>query len=319
MAGSRPPGPAPASPRPGELGLLTRSAAELDAALLAWFERSGRRLPVRQHRDPWFVLILEVMSQQTQLARAVVAAERFQAAFPTPAALAAAPRADVLRAWSGLGYNRRAVALHEAAATIVSRHGGAVPGAVAFLEALPGVGPYTARAVAAQAFARPVGPVDVNVRRVLGRLVGRDLRPAELQPLADALVDPDRPGTWTHATMDLAVLVCLRGAPRCPTCPIRPWCSTGLGAAAGREQSRSTDRARPRPAATPFRATRRWLRGALVRELADAPRGEWMPVIGARGSHGPAAVLEALETLARDGLVELGSDGLARLSLAAAP
>jgi len=170
----------------------------LRRAVLAWFADHGRELDFRLdgHLDPWGVLVSEVMAQQTQISRVEERWPAFMAAFPTPAALAAASPADAIRAWRGLGYNRRALSLHRAAVAIEAA-GGVVPGNIAALMALPGVGPYTARAVAAIAFGRPVGAVDVNVRRVLGRILAGEpsaLSPAAAQAAADALVDAGRPG-----------------------------------------------------------------------------------------------------------------------------
>ena len=137
-------------------------------AILAWYATEGRPLAFRATSDPYAVLVSELMAQQTQAERAAEAWTAWIARWPTAAALAAAPVADVLRAWAGLGYNRRALALHRAARVIVAEHAGRIPDDVEALERLPGVGPYTARAVAAIAFGRPVGAVDTNVRRVLG-------------------------------------------------------------------------------------------------------------------------------------------------------
>ena len=143
---------------------------------------------------------------------------------PSRAGLAAAETRDLLRAWAGLGYNRRALALREAARTIVREHGGRVPGTVAELERLPGVGPYTARAVAASAFGVPVAPLDVNVRRVVGRVVGEAVPPDRLQDAADGLVSRDDPRAWVDAVMDLAATVCTARAPRCAACPLAGMC-----------------------------------------------------------------------------------------------
>ncbi len=154
------------------------------------------------------------------------------ARFPTVAALAAASVADVLRAWAGLGYNRRAVNLHRAARAIVAEHDGRVPDTVEGLMSLPGVGPYTARAVSAIAFGRPVGAVDTNVRRVLGRIAagGQEALSAPgMQALANATVPPDRPGDWTHALMDVGQLLCRPRAPRCSGCPALAWCRFAAG------------------------------------------------------------------------------------------
>ncbi|HEX8026281.1 MAG TPA: hypothetical protein VF484_08750, partial [Candidatus Limnocylindrales bacterium] len=142
------------------------AAGGLRDAVLDWYRQNGRPLAFRRTSDPWAILVSEFMAQQTQAARAADAWERFLVTYPTPAALAAASPADALRAWRGLGYNRRALALRGAAIRIVEDHGGSVPRTVEALDALPGVGPYTARALAALAFGARVGAVDTNVRRV---------------------------------------------------------------------------------------------------------------------------------------------------------
>ena len=149
------------------------------------------------------MLVIEVMSQQTQIARSLVRAEAFCEQYPAPESLARASTADVVRAWAGLGYNRRALALHEAARAIVDHRDGRVPADLAHLVALPGIGPYTARAIAARAHGLPVMPIDVNVRRVLGRLVGTD-RPAAMQAFGDAIAGA-LPASGPPATADAAV------------------------------------------------------------------------------------------------------------------
>jgi len=199
-------------------------APELRDAVLAWYDVEGRTLAFRATKDPWAILVSEAMAQQTQAARAAEAWGPFLAEFPNAAALAAATPAAVLRAWRGLGYNRLAVALRRAAIAIVAEHGGRVPADIDALRRLPGVGPYTARAVAALAFGRPVGAVDTNVRRVLNRVVrGRPgaFTEAELQAVADASVPADRPGHWTHALMDVGATFCRPRAPHCEVCPAR--------------------------------------------------------------------------------------------------
>lgn len=281
-----------------------RGRVRLNRDLLAWHRVTGRVIPSRESRDPWRLLVFEVMSHQTQLPRAIAALGPFLVRFPTPVALAGASPAEVLRAWAGLGYNRRALALRAAAIAIVERHAGRVPEDLAALVALPGVGPYTARAIAAQAYRVPVGPVDVNVRRVLVRWAGRDLPPVALQVRADALVDHAEPGTWVHAVMDLAVLVCVPRDPRCGQCPVRAACASA---------DQVELHVRRRTPGQPFAETRRWLRGALVRELRSAAPGAWVEMSGGRGAHSPARVREALEALASDGLVELGEGDAARL------
>jgi len=276
------------------------------------------------------------MAQQTQAARAAEAWSRFLGEFPTVQALAAATPAAVLRAWRGLGYNRRALALRRAAIAIVEEHGGHLPDDLDALRRLPGVGPYTARAVAALAFGRPVGAIDTNVRRVLSRAIGGGpgaFTDAHLQVVADAVVPADRPGEWTHALMDIGATFCRPRAPRCEACPARPWCRAALdgsaaapaiaGPAWGRNQGRGRDEAVPRPRATreavaPFRTTSRWLRGRILDALRDAPADAWTRIGGRIGDHDSSAVEAALAGLARDGLAERHptDPGLARLPTA---
>jgi len=302
----------------------------LRRAVLDWFAAHGRELAFRSagRPDPWAVLVSEVMAQQTQVARVEERLPAFLAAFPSPAAMAASSPADVVRAWRGLGYNRRAVGLHRAAVAIVAA-GGAVPDDVEALRALPGVGPYTARAVAAIAFGRPVGAVDVNVRRVVERLVAGDpaaLAPAAIQAAADALVDPGRPGAWTHALMDLGATLCRPARPACAACPARPWCAAGSGMPRGGVVRSPAHGRRPSPAGTggrrasppvPFERTTRWLRGRIVDRLRDAPPGLPVAFDGPLGAHTRAAVLAALAALARDGIVD--HDGAGRALLAEQP
>jgi A/G-specific adenine glycosylase len=301
----------------------------LGAAVLAWYGARGRALPFRGDRDPYRILVSELMAQQTQVARAAEAWVGFVRQFPTVESLAAASPGDVLRAWRGLGYNRRALGLWRAARAIVDEHDGRVPADVVVLQRLPGVGPYTARAVAALAYGIPVGAVDTNVRRVLGRIVAGDparLGPRALQAVADAAVPPDRPGDWTHALMDVGATVCKPRRPLCHACPAEPWCRA---AADGIEQASEAARAsalraraapaagasrRPRSAG-PFPATTRWLRGRILDRLRDTALGNWTSFDQAIGEHPSAAVAAALVGLAGEGLVELHPDQPTRARL----
>jgi A/G-specific adenine glycosylase len=315
------PNPTPAVP-PDALPVEAR------AAVLAWFDERGRALPFRASRDPYAILVSEVMAQQTQISRVVEAWGRFLTRFPTVQALADSSPADVLRAWQGLGYDRRALNLRRAARAIVEDHGGLIPSDIDALERLPGIGPYTARAVASIAFGARVGAVDTNVRRVLGRaLAGGDaanISPGRIQSMADASVDPDRPGDWTHAVMDIGATLCRPRGPACEACPLRAWCrfaaeTTALRAAVDRTPRRP---ARPVPAsrapAIPFTTTTRWLRGRIVDRLRDVRGADWSIVAAPIGDHDRSAVRAALGALARDGLVEVDATDPDRARLATA-
>ncbi len=282
---------------------LPADLAELHAGVLAWYAAEGRPLAFRATTDPWAILVSEVMAQQTQAARAAEAWEGFVARFPTPAALAAASPALVLRAWRGLGYNRRAIALRDAATRIVDEHEGRVPGDLDALRRLPGVGPYTARAVAALAFGASVGPVDTNVRRVLGRAFFEVPPPrATLQAFADAIVPTGDAGTWTHALMDVGARLCRPRAPRCAACPLRAACRYARHGANATPARASTPGRVPRSA--PFESTSRWLRGRILDRLRDASDGEWVDIGSSIGGHDAEAVRQAVVRLERDGLLE---------------
>ncbi len=275
-------------------------------AVLAWYEAGGRSLAFRVTRDPYAVLVSELMAQQTQAARAAEAWTAWMARFPTVEALAAAPTSEVLRSWAGLGYNRRAISLQRAARAIVDEHAGRVPERVEALVALPGVGPYTARAVLAIAFGLPVGPVDTNVRRVLGRIVAGDpaaIPPAALQSLADAVVPVGRAGDWTHALMDLGAGPCRPRRPRCDGCPAAPWCRY-LAGVAGSEAVDPPSSPPRRGRALPFPSTTRWLRGRILARARDMPDGDWAAYGEPIGVHDRAAVRDALAALVSDGLLE---------------
>jgi A/G-specific adenine glycosylase len=237
--------------------------------MLAWGEAHLRDLPWRRTRDPWAILVSEVMAQQTGVDRVVPYYERFLDRFPTPATCAAAPLGEVLRLWTGLGYNRRAVSLHRTARAVVDHHGGVLPPDLAALRALPGVGPYTARAVLAFAFERDVGVVDTNVGRVLARWAGRPLRAAEAQAQADGQVPRGQAWAWNQAVMELGGTVCRRRRPRCASCPVRrscAWAAAGLAAPDPADGSAGVGTGQPR-----FEGSDRQGRGRLVEALCRGP------------------------------------------------
>ena len=192
--------------------------------MLAWGVPRLRDLPWRATRDPWRILVAEVMLQQTQAPRVIPKWTAFCDAFPTPSACAAASLGDVLRLWQGLGYPRRARNLHDAARLIVERHGGAVPDTIDALRALPGIGPYTARAVLAFAFEHDVAVVDTNIARVLARVTGERLTLRRVQAVGDALVPHGAGWVWNQVLMDVGATVC-RPAPRCHDCPLAAACA----------------------------------------------------------------------------------------------
>jgi A/G-specific adenine glycosylase len=230
-------------------------------ALLAWYAGVARDLPWRRTRDPYSLLVSEVMLQQTQAARVAPRYERFLARFPDVHALAAAPARAVLEEWSGLGYNRRALALH-AAAGRVAAHGWPED-----LTALPGVGAYTAAAVAAFAWDHDRAAVDVNARRVIERWDGRAHTASALADRAAALLPPGRAAAWNQAMMELGATVCTARRPVCGDCPVATCCASA-GTAAAPPRSRS---GRPR-----FEDTDRWARG---RVLASLLAGEPPPAL----------------------------------------
>jgi len=227
--------------------------------LLAWFDGHARDLPWRREPSPYRTLVSELMLQQTVVATVVPYFQRFVARWPEVAALAAAREDDVLAMWSGLGYYARARNLHRAARAVVERHGGALPADEQALAELPGVGPYTAAAVAAIAFGRRTFALDGNAARVVARLAGvaapidRPATRAQLRVLGQDWVPPDRPGTFAEAVMELGATVCTPRSPECARCPVAAGC-----------QARATARTAEIPARSPRRA-RRVLRVACAR------------------------------------------------------
>jgi A/G-specific adenine glycosylase len=242
-------------------------------AVGAWFAESGRDLPWRKPGfSPWGTLVSEFMLQQTPVVRVIPRLEAWLERWPTPAALASAPVADAVRAWDRLGYPRRALNLHAAAVAITERHGGEVPSDVDALLALPGVGDYTARAVAVFAFGHRHPVVDVNIRRVLARAVhGRgEPGPASKRDLADmeALLPADLPAAklTNVGMMELGALVCTARSPKCEVCPIASQCAWR---AAGYPEFEG----RRAPVQKRFEGSDRQVRGLIMRELraSDIP------------------------------------------------
>ena len=209
-------------------------------SLLAWYDLHRRDLPWRASRDPYRVWLSEIMLQQTRVAAVIDHYHEFLRRFPTVQRLAAARQSSVLAAWSGLGYYRRARMMHAAAKVIVHERGGKFPKTEEELRELPGIGRYTAAAIASIAFEEPVAVVDGNVERVLHRVSGKRSAGEELWRAANCLLDAKRPGDFNQAMMELGALVCTPRAPGCLTCPVIELCATRGELAAADKPERQT-------------------------------------------------------------------------------
>ncbi len=281
--------------------------------LLTWFRAGHRDLPWRQTHDPYHILVSEVMLQQTQAERVIPKYREFLNRFPTIQSLAAAPTAEVIKAWAGLGYNRRAVHLQRAAQAVVERHGGQLPPDRSKLEQLPGVGRYTSGAVLCFAFGQDIGFWDTNIARVLHRvfvgpeLPARRLSARELDALAERLVPPGQGYEWNQALIELGAVQCTARRPSCPSCPLQACCHAFpeiqvlLGAL-----PRGTRLKRE----TPFAGSARYYRGRLVDLLRQAPDGDGLDLLTLgqrlRRDFSTAQLpwlRQLVDDLARDGLV----------------
>jgi len=199
---------------------------QLRSQLLAWYDVNARNLPWRKNRDPYRVWISEIMLQQTRVAAVIEHYHEFLRRFPTVETLAAARESSVLAAWSGLGYYRRARMLHAAAKVVAHKLGGKFPSTSAGLRDLPGIGRYTAAAMASIVFDELAAAVDGNVERVIERISGDGLSNQQIWKTAGQLLDRGRPGDFNQAMMELGATVCTPRAPACLTCPLVDWCST---------------------------------------------------------------------------------------------
>ena len=283
-------------------------ASLLHRRLLDWYERHARDLPWRRPgTSAYAVLVSEVMLQQTPVARVLPAYTTWLLRWPTIAALAAASSGDAVRAWGRLGYPRRALRLHQTARVLTAEHGGELPADVDVLRSLPGIGDYTAAAVATFAYRQRHAVLDTNVRRVLSRLVAGEALPLSSvrrgeRAVAEALLptEADTAATWSVAVMELGALVCTASAPRCLQCPVADlcrWKQFGFPAYAGP----------PRPKQA-WQGTDRQRRGQLLAALRDATT----PLTAADLAQVPAPEEQrqrALAGLLADGLVEARPDG----------
>lgn len=276
-------------------------------------------MPWRRTREPYAILVAEVMLQQTQVDRVLPKYHEFLARFPDFEALAEAAPAEVIRVWSGMGYNRRALALREIAKRVVSDFGGKLPSDTESLRSLKGIGEYTASALACFAFEQQVAVVDTNVRRVLGRILRGEpaVELKEGRELALAALPEGHAYSWNQALMDLGATLCVERQPRCLMCPVREHCRA-VAAPEAWEQRRVAERAESKYEAIPFKESNRYYRGRLISLLRGLANGEGLtlrkagPVI--REGFG-ADQMPWLEDLVRG----LERDGLLRVAWAAEP
>ncbi|MDT0300558.1 A/G-specific adenine glycosylase [Streptomonospora wellingtoniae] len=277
-------------------------------AVLAWYETNARDLPWRRDdATPWSILVSEIMLQQTPVARVLPAWEAWMRRWPSPAHLAEEPSGEAVRMWNRLGYPRRALNLHAAACAVVERHGGEVPSSHADLLALPGVGAYTAAAVASFAFGQRHAVLDTNVRRVLARAhTGAEYPPktqtkAEVA-LAESLVPPDAAvaARWAVAVMELGALVCTARSPACAECPLSAQCAWRLAGKPAYEGP-------PRRGQT-YAGTDRQVRGRLLAVLRESPAPVPKSALDVVWQE-PVQRERALDALVADGLVDPLDDG----------
>lgn len=274
--------------------MTTGVESERNLALLSWYGDRKRSLPWRDVRDPYPVLVSEVMLQQTGVDRVVPYYRRFLERFPSVDSLADAPLVDVVAVWSGLGYNARARRLHDAARLIVDR---GWPADAEGLRELPGVGAYTAAAIASLAFGARIAAIDTNIRRVLSRWHGEPLDGAGLRAAADG--DLGTPaGDWNQAIMDLAAALCRPRQPSCDACPVGAWCSGPDGYTPASPQAR-------------FEGSARQLRGSIVRAVVRQPQSFDQL---RRETGFPTEEIEmAIEDLTGEGLITRGGDDCFRV------
>jgi len=255
---------------------ISQSAPEAARRILSWYRRNGRPLPWRQTRRPYHILVSEVMLQQTQVARVEQKYREFLRQFPTLSALARAPKRDVVMAWRGLGYNNRAVRLHALAHQLHTRSNSRFPGDVGALMQLPGIGRYTAHAMAAFAFGQQVPVVDVNVRRVLSRIffgmqsLTAVAEESTVWTIAARLLPAGRAYDWNQALMDLGATVCTAARPRCTACPVSAECISRATMMAG-QGTLSARQQRPAQREQSHRGTpMRLYRGRVIETLRNA-------------------------------------------------
>lgn len=312
-------------------------ALEVHRLLLDWYEQHKRDLPWREIDNPYHVLVSEIMLQQTQVDRVIPKYLTWLERYPTLEALAAAPTSDVIRDWAGLGYNRRAVNLQRLAQQVTEQLGGKLPATIPELIALPGIGRYTAGAVACFGFRAQVATVDTNIRRVLERVFCGNLEPElgerKVLELAETVLPDGEAYNWNQALMDLGATICTAAAPDCPRCPLAGVCRArpqfdalrypdGMAQAtlwgevpAPVRLKRKADKPKSVQDKLPFTATRRYFRGRIVESLRALLPHETLsllvlgpaikPDFSVQSPADRAWLLELVHGLAKDGLVRV--------------
>jgi A/G-specific adenine glycosylase len=286
-------------------------SSDLHTAILEWYVASGRDLPWRRTRDPYAILVSEMMLQQTQVDRVLPKYSAFLAQYPDFASLAAARTGDVIRAWQGLGYNLRAVRLQRIARQVMLDYDGRLPDTVEGLLALDGIGRYTASAVACFAFGRAEPVLDTNVRRVLGRIAlgpeGPKAASARtLWQVAEEALPREHAYEWNQALMDLGARICMERNPMCLVCPARPWCRSAGQVASGLRERRA---AYSTPRETPFAGSTRYYRGRIIERLRELGPGETLPLTALGPAIRPDFTEDLLPWL-RELVIRLKQDGL---------
>jgi A/G-specific adenine glycosylase len=287
----------------------------LHRRILTWYRLHGRTLPWRGIRDPYRILLSEIMLQQTQVSRVLVKYPLFLKRFPTISALARARRSDVVRTWQGMGYNNRAVRLHTLAREVVASRGGRIPATEAALIALPGIGTYTARAVLCSAFGEPVSFVDVNIRRLFSRIfwkmpdTGRMMPEGTIREIAERILHRKRAYDWNQALMDIGATICTARTPLCGECPL-----AGLCASAGTMSLPAP--APKKPERSMHGIPHRIYRGRIIEHLRNSGvrRGVPLHAIGPQilprfGTKHAAWLEQLLKDLERDGPVRVTTEG----------
>ncbi len=289
-------------------------------ALLTWYSKGHRDFPWRRTRDPYAILVSEVMLQQTQAERVEPKYLEWLKRYPDFASLAAAPLGDVIRAWSGLGYNRRAVQLHGIAKRVVAESGGALPGEFERLRSFKGLGDYTAAAIACFAFDGRRAVVDTNVRRVLERvfLGGREGTAKRIDELAQSAIPARRAYDWNQGMMELGAMVCLSREPRCAACPVYRHCRA---APTIHRRLAKSAQGKARVKDKPFKESRRYYRGRIVEYLRARSGGDGATLaeLGRAVKKGEGErewVADLVQGLERDGLVKVRNNrGQVRVGL----